>query len=103
MMNRREALLTHRPPSKKASIAWLVMLIRDRNNSKTNVLWFCSGLTEGNNGIYRERPYDCDPTTAQKYVSVRITFPQCGDGRLDSQDHISHMVYAGDKGCPSSA
>ena len=80
----------------------LKMVIRDRNNSKTDVRWFCSGLTEGNNGIYRERPYDCDPTTAQKYVSVRITFPQCGNGRLDSADHISHMVYAGENGCPNT-
>jgi hypothetical protein len=80
----------------------LKMVIRDRNNSKTDVRWFCSGLTEGNNGIYRERPYDCDDTTAQKYVSVRITFPQCGNGRLDSADHISHMVYAGDNGCPKT-
>jgi hypothetical protein len=80
----------------------LKMVIRDRNNSKTDVRWFCSGLTEGNNGIYRERPYDCDPNSAQRYVSARITFPQCGDGRLDSPDHISHMVYAGDNGCPKS-
>lgn len=90
------------PHTVKSFPSGLKMLIRDRNNSKTNVLWFCSGLTEGNNGIYRERPYDCDPTTAQKYVSVRITFPQCGSGRLDSQDHISHMVLAGDNGCPST-
>ena len=80
----------------------LKMVIRDRNNSKTDVRWYCSGLTEGNNGIYRERPYDCDPTTPQKYVSARITFPQCGDGRLDSADHISHMVYAGENGCPKT-
>ena len=78
------------------------MVIRDRNNSKTDVRWFCSGLTEGNNGIYRERPYDCDPNSAQRYVSARITFPQCGNGRLDSPNHISHMVYAGDNGCPST-
>jgi hypothetical protein len=79
----------------------LKMVIRDRNNSKTNVKWYCSGLNgEGNNGIYRDRPYDCDTTTPYKYVTVRITFPQCGDGRLDSADHIGHMVFAGDNGCP---
>ena len=81
----------------------LKMLIRDRNNNKTNVRWFCSGLNgEGNNGKFAERPYDCDPATAYKYVTARITFPQCGNGRLDSQDHISHMVFAGDSGCPST-
>lgn len=79
----------------------LKMVIRDRDNSKTNVKWYCSGLNgAGNNGIYRERPYDCDTATPYKYVTVRITFPQCGDGRLDSADHISHMVFAGENGCP---
>jgi hypothetical protein len=91
------------PHTVKSFPSGLKMLIRDRNNSKTDVSWFCSGLTEGNNGIYRERPYDCDPDTAQKYVSVRIRFPQCGNGALDNKvDHISHMVFAGDNGCPST-
>jgi hypothetical protein len=77
------------------------MVIRDRNNSKTNVQWYCSSTNgKGNNGIFRERPYDCDTTTPYKAVTARITFPQCGDGRLDSADHISHMVYASDNGCP---
>jgi hypothetical protein len=79
----------------------LKMVIHDRNNSKTDVKWYCSSTNgEGNNGIYRDRPYDCDTTTPYKSVTARITFPQCGDGRLDSTDHISHMVYAGDNGCP---
>ena len=78
------------------------MVIRDRNNSKTNVQWYCSGLTTGSNGVYRERPYDCEPTTDQKYVTTHITFPQCGTGATDSTDHISHMVYAGDNGCPKT-
>jgi hypothetical protein len=90
------------PHTVKPLPSGLKMVIHDRNNSQTTVKWFCSGLTTGNNGIYRERPYDCDPTTDKKYVSVRITFPQCGDGRLDSEDHISHMVYAGDNGCPET-
>jgi hypothetical protein len=90
------------PHTVKSFPSGLKMVIRDRNDSKTNVRWFCSGLTEGNNGIFRERPYDCDPNTAQKYVTARITFPQCGDGRLDSDNHISHMVFAGEDGCPPS-
>ena len=77
------------------------MVIRDRNTSKTNVKWYCSSTDgQGSNGIYRDRPYDCDTTTPYKSVTARITFPQCGDGRLDSTDHISHMVFAGDNGCP---
>jgi hypothetical protein len=79
----------------------LRMVIRDRNDSKTDVKWYCSSTNgEGNNGIFRERPYDCDTSTPYKSVTASITFPQCGDGRLDSADHISHMVYAGDNGCP---
>jgi hypothetical protein len=80
----------------------LKMVIRDRNTSKTDVKWYCSSTNgEGNNGIFRERPYDCDTTTPYKSVTASITFPQCGDGRLDDpKDHISHMVYAGDNGCP---
>jgi hypothetical protein len=98
----RKGASTIDPHTVKPFPSGLKMVIHDRNNSKTDVRWFCSGLTEGNNGIYRERPYDCDPTTAQKYVSVRITFPQCGNGRLDSTNHISHMVFAGDNGCPNT-
>ena len=83
----------------------LKMVIRDRNNSKTQVDWFCSGLNgEGNNGIFRERPYDCDPTTDYKYVTTHITFPQCGTGATDGvkPDYNSHMAYAGDNGCPKT-
>jgi hypothetical protein len=81
----------------------LKMLIRDRNNRHTDVRWFCSGLNgEGNNGKFTERPYDCDPTTAYEYVTARITFPQCGTGAATHEDHISHMVFAGDNGCPKT-
>ena len=91
----------------------LKMVIRDRNDSKTDVKWYCSSTNgEGNNGIFRERPYDCDTNTPYKSVTARITFPQCGTGALDGRpdnpdtpnvneaEHISHMVYAGDNGCP---
>jgi Domain of unknown function (DUF1996) len=75
--------------------AKLKILIRDRNNSRTDVRWFCSGLSgEGNNGKFTERPYDCDPTTVHKYVTARITFPQCGNWRLDSTDHIARTTSA---------
>jgi hypothetical protein len=87
----------------------LRMVIRDRNDSKTNVKWYCSSTNgEGNNGKFAARPYDCDPNSPYKSVTARITFPQCGNGDLDTtdpqkypvNDHISHMVYAGDNGCP---
>jgi hypothetical protein len=88
----------------------LKMVIRDDNTSKTNVKWYCAGLNNGSNGIYRERPYDCNTTAetsgGHPWVTTRITFPQCGttdaSGKVltDSPNHISHMVYAGDNGCP---
>jgi hypothetical protein len=52
----------------------LRMVIRDRNTSKTNVQWYCSSTNgKGNNGIFRERPYDCDTSTPYKSVTARIT------------------------------
>jgi hypothetical protein len=80
----------------------LKMVIRDRNNNQTRVDWYCSGLPgEGNNGIFRERPYDC-LTEPYTFVTADITFPQCGTGATDSQDHISHMTYPGANGCPTT-
>lgn len=81
----------------------LKMVIHDRNNWQTQVSWFCSGLNgEGNNGKFFERPYDCNPDGRHPYVTSRITFPQCGTGANNSRDHIRHMAYAGDHGCPRS-
>jgi hypothetical protein len=95
----------------------LKMIIHDDNTSKTNVKWYCAGTVTGSNGIYRERPYDCDSTSDAKFVTTHITFPQCGStdatGKVltdtppddpktsvNENDHISHMAYAGDNGCP---
>jgi hypothetical protein len=86
------------------------MVARDTNNSQTGVKWYCSNINgEGNNGDMRERPYNCDPKGLYPYVTANISFPQCGNGDLDTtdpeypvNDHISHVVYAGSGGCPSS-
>jgi hypothetical protein len=81
----------------------LKMLIRDTTSSKASVKWFCSNINgEGNNGNLQERPYNCKATGTYPWVTAHITFPQCGDGRLDSPDHISHMAYPSSSGCPSS-
>jgi hypothetical protein len=89
----------------------LKMIARDRNSSQTQVKWYCANLNgEGNNGKFAERPYDCNPTGTYPYVTARINFPQCGNGDTDTtdpkkypvNDHISHMVYAGASGCPST-
>jgi hypothetical protein len=78
------------------------MVIKDRESMKTNVDWYCSNLNgEGYNAVLRERPYNCKSTGTYPYVTAHITFPQCGDGRLDDPtDHISHVVYPGSGGCP---
>jgi hypothetical protein len=92
------------------------MLIRDRESSKTSVKWYCSNLNgEGNNGNMQERPYDCNPSGTYPWVTAHITFPQCGNGDIDTtdpqkypdppagpgNDHISHVVYPSSGGCPT--
>jgi hypothetical protein len=88
----------------------LKMVARDTNTSQTGVKWYCSNINgEGNNGNMQERPYNCDPKGLHPYVTVNISFPQCGNGDVDTtdpqkypvNDHISHVVYAGSGGCPT--
>jgi hypothetical protein len=81
----------------------LKMWIKDRESMKTNVDWYCSNINgEGNNGVLRERPYNCKSTGTYPYVTAHITFPQCGAaGATDSGDHISHVVYPSSNGCPT--
>src|SRR3712207_6063717 len=67
----------------------LKMIIRDLNTSRTDVKWYCSNLNgEGNNGIFAERPYDCNPTGTYPYVTARITFPQCEIGRASCRERV---------------
>jgi hypothetical protein len=89
----------------------LKMVAHDTNTSQTGVKWYCSNTNgEGNNGNMQERPYNCNPNGTYPYVTVNISFPQCGNGDTDTtdpqkypvNDHISHVVYAGSGGCPSS-
>jgi Domain of unknown function (DUF1996) len=93
----------------------LKMVARDTNTSQTGVKWYCSNINgEGNNGMMAERPYNCDPKGIYPYVTANISFPQCGNGDVDTtdpttdpqkkypvNDHISHVVYAGSGGCPT--
>jgi Domain of unknown function (DUF1996) len=93
----------------------LKMVARDTNTSQTGVKWYCSNINgEGNNGNMQERPYNCNPNGTYPYVTANISFPQCGNGDVDTtdpqkypnppagpgNDHISHVVYAGSGGCP---
>jgi len=92
----------------------LKMLIRDTTSSKASVKWFCSNINgEGNNGNLQERPYNCKATGTYPWVTAHITFPQCGNGDIDTNttdpqkypvnDHISHMAYPSSSGCPSTS
>jgi hypothetical protein len=64
----------------------------------SNVEWRCAG------GTYSTTP----PTQCSNgKMVVRIKFPDCSDGTLDSADHRSHMVHAvqqsdGTRLCPSA-
>jgi hypothetical protein len=66
------------------------------------VRWTC----QDNHGRGATRPPACGST----FVTLRITFPDCWDGRrLDSPDHQSHMAYnraggleMGPQRCPES-
>lgn len=40
------------------------------------------------------------PSRACDMLEITMDFPTCWDGRIDSPDHVSHVVYADD--CPST-
>jgi hypothetical protein len=68
----------------------------------THVEWRCVGETP-------ETPYAKNPPTrcSNGKLGVRIVFPDCSNGKLDSPRHRSHMAYAeerrdGTKQCPST-
>lgn len=54
--------------------------------SQKKILWECEGV--GSSLI---------PTTCGEgqFLRFKILFPNCNDGRLSSDDHYSHMAYAG--------
>jgi hypothetical protein len=54
------------------------------------VSWFC-----GEGSPVRPWPYDCGPYQTPKEDGVRaiVAMPYCWDGRLDSPDHMSHVIY----------
>jgi hypothetical protein len=68
--------------------------------SQDGMAWSCSSLHSGGNGDPRAKPYDCKGK--YRYVSAAINFPQCGDGRLDSADHISHFAEPVAGECPTT-
>jgi hypothetical protein len=70
--------------------------------SNSHISWRC-GRTDNGGGQNRP-PGRC----SNKVLGVRIIFPDCSNGKLDSLDHRSHMAYAqvpdngGTARCPTS-
>jgi hypothetical protein len=65
----------------------------------SHVTWKCEGST----AVFSSPPSRC---SSGKLV-VRVVFPDCSDGRIDSADHKEHMAYAemqsdGTMECPIS-
>ncbi|KAF8747252.1 hypothetical protein RHS01_11363 [Rhizoctonia solani] len=75
------------------------------------IKWGCSAGAvqgEGNGGsLPGQRPYlPNDAPNGCGVLNAGLFFPSCGDGRLDSDDHFSHMAYPLDESngynCPPS-
>ncbi|CAE6348560.1 unnamed protein product [Rhizoctonia solani] len=75
------------------------------------IMWGCSaGAVQGQGdggSLPGQRPYlPNDAPNGCGVVNAGMFFPSCGDGRLDSDDHFSHMTYPldGSNGynCPPS-
>jgi Domain of unknown function (DUF1996) len=66
----------------------------------SHISWRC-GNTD-NRGGRDTPPRRC----SNKVLGVRIVFPDCSNGNLDSDDHMSHMAYSrkinGSERCPST-
>ncbi len=67
------------------------------------VSWSCGRGTPKADHPYSCRPYQGDLGASRDGLVGRIDFPWCWDGRLDSGDHMSHVIYPRDpKRCPDS-
>jgi hypothetical protein len=67
------------------------------------VSWSCGRDTPRSRHPYNCRPYRGDEGASRDGLVGRINFPWCWDGRrLDSADHVSHVIYPPDgRHCPS--
>jgi hypothetical protein len=68
--------------------------------SEKHISWRCGRIDNG--GGTRKPPTRCD----NGELGVRIVFPDCSNGKIDSADHRSHMAYSrpidGKVRCPKS-
>lgn len=63
--------------------------------------WHCGSPISGGAHSHGRLIPDCSPG---EFLTLSLIFPRCGDGRLDSADHKSHMAYPPYYGgpCPAS-
>jgi hypothetical protein len=68
-----------------------------------HVSWSCGKTTREVDHPYNCRPFRGEPGASRDGMVGRIDFPWCWDGRLDSGDHVSHVIYpANPRECPAS-
>ncbi|KAL7004788.1 hypothetical protein EMMF5_005703 [Cystobasidiomycetes sp. EMM_F5] len=71
------------------------------NPKKRNVKWEC--LRYDDHVPNLEDLYNFPTTKCRDGARANIFFPTCWDGRLDSEDHTSHMAYENEDGsCPDT-
>lgn len=74
-----------------------------RSQDNPYVSWSCGRDTPERRHPYNCRPYRGDRGASTDGLVGRIDFPWCWDGRLDSGDHMSHVIYPDDpRQCPAS-
>lgn len=71
-------------------------LVAGGHGTFPNTFWNCEG--DGNSSTMLRTP----PSCGSKMMVLHMRFPNCSDGRTDSSDHRSHVVYAQDERCPAS-
>jgi hypothetical protein len=68
-----------------------------------HVSWSCGKITREVDHPYNCLPYRDERGASRDGMVGRIDFPWCWDGRLDSGDHVSHVIYPDDpRECPAS-
>lgn len=83
-------------------------IVRDDNvMANTKMFFACGGLLgDGNSaqdgGTKWDRPHDCDPKSKYPYVFANIQFGSCSNSMVDSEDHVSHLAFPTESGCPAS-
>lgn len=102
----RERTYYFRPDQPMGTLASNIKIVggnMDANSPAQNpwLSWSCGKGTPEVNHPYNCRPYR-GRVGATDGIVGRVDFPWCWDGRLDSPDHLSQVIYPDDpKQCPA--